>query len=260
MRILLVGDCHGNVEFMERVFAFAAFESCERLVQLGDFGFGYSYRRTDDGSLLCRFSESMASLVASTEIELDFIEGNHDNHVDLTSTPADADGRRTVAPGVRNLPRGHRFEIDGCSFLVCGGGVSVNKADLTTYVNWWPGEEVTDADVLRCAGDHVDVLLTHDAPREAPLTGFVGFGEDIDRASEASRQRVSMILEDAQPFWAIHGHHHQAYVQRPGPGSHTTIVGLGSDHGPFAHGVAVFDTTSRQLTMVDDLLSAEERP
>ena len=63
------------------------------------------------------------------------------------------------------LPRGHRWEMGGRSFVVLGGAPSVNRLRLTEGCTWWPTEVITEKHVAATiAGGHAEIMLTHDNP------------------------------------------------------------------------------------------------
>jgi len=251
MRILLVGDTHRNVTFLTEIFQTARREACEQIIQLGDFGFGWQWLSVGDGLEICRFSAVASILVEQTGIPLSFLDGNHENFDRLADHSLQADGTREVAPGVLHLPRGHRFELEGCSFLTLGGAVSLDKMARTEGTSWWSQESVTLDDVLACGRAPVDVLLTHDMPLESgfrPERPISGFGVSADLAWYRNRLRVTEVLEATSPTWVFHGHLHHRYERDLRPERATTIVGLASDRHPVDEACVVFDTEARRYS------------
>ena len=238
-----MGDTHGQAMATERAFRHAVRNGCERILQVGDFGFGWKTRQIKGGQTVDDFVYTVSKFVTRFDVELDWIDGNHENHIDLNDLPLDADGARTILPGVRHLPRGYRFELGGRRFLAAGGAVSVDKKSRVPYISWWPGEELSDADVMRCSGPPVDIMLTHDAPLESTVFDYhmEGFGHEATINSYANRKRISLILEKARPTWIFHGHMHHAYLQPPLPGVPFFIKGLGFDEDPIDEAACVFD-------------------
>ena len=249
MKILLLGDTHGQAMATERAFRYAKKNDCERIIQLGDFGFGWKSRQIKGGETVDDFVYTVSKFVSRYGIELDWIDGNHENIVDLNDLPLDEDGARTILPGVRHLPRGHRFEIGGRTFLAAGGAVSVDKTTRVPFISWWPGEELSDADVMRCDGPSVDVLLTHDAPLESTVFDYhmTAFGQQAALESYANRKRISLIIDQAKPKWLFHGHMHHAYLQPPSPKAPFFIKGLGFDEDPINQAACIFDLETLQV-------------
>ena len=214
-RILVAGDWHGNEDWalsvIRRVPSMLAHEPRRLILQLGDFGVwpdraGQHY--------LAR----VAALLAEVDAELWFIDGNHEDFPQLARlargdrTP---DGRVVVRPGLFHLPRGYRWTWHGLRWLGCGGAVSLDRAQRTEGVDWWPAEEISDAqEAAVIAGGHADVLVSHDCPAGVAHT----FGRpppewdpaDLAR-NDAHRRRLQRIVDAVQPSRIMHGHLHRAY-------------------------------------------------
>ncbi|WP_436787475.1 metallophosphoesterase family protein, partial [Yinghuangia sp. YIM S10712] len=194
MRLLLVGDTHGNAGHLRRVLDVAAAAGIDRLFQLGDFGY-WEHERSG-----VRFLDTVQRYADERGVTVFFLDGNHDKsgliHERYGDRP-DAEGFLTVRGRIRYAPRGHAWRWDGVRFLAFGGAASVDKdrrlaeearrrqkamrkeayrqaagrpfakVPDTAGTLWFPEEEPTDADaraVIAEAGA-VDVLLTHDKPR-----------------------------------------------------------------------------------------------
>jgi predicted phosphodiesterase len=255
MRVLFVGDSHRNSAFMAKAFEVAHVNHCEKIIQLGDFGFGWEWLKLTDSLAICKFSAAVSLLVEKTGIEVLFLDGNHENFDALLSIALQPDGRREVAPGVFHLPRGHRFEIDGCSFLVCGGAVSVDKLARQEGVSWWSQEAITDEDVVRCGDASVNVLLTHDAPWQTTKGDHIhrsGYGMSADIETYLNRLRIGRIVEATSPSLVVHGHLHRRYYQERSTRYPQEIVGLGADKGELRNALLIFETSSRTFSMVSD--------
>lgn len=214
-RILVAGDWHGNEDWalsvIRRVPSLLAHEPRRLILHLGDFGIwpdraGQHY--------LAR----VAAQLAEVDAELWFIDGNHEDFPQLARlargdrTP---DGRVVVRPGLFHLPRGYRWTWHGLRWLGCGGAVSLDRAQRTEGVDWWPDEEITDAqEAAVIAGGHADVLVSHDCPSGVAHT----FGRpppewdpaDLAR-NDAHRRRLQRIVDAVQPSRIMHGHLHRAY-------------------------------------------------
>jgi UDP-2,3-diacylglucosamine pyrophosphatase LpxH len=249
VRILLVGDTHRNATFLAKAFATASDAGCEAIYQLGDFGYGWQWLSLDEKLAICKFSAIASILVEKTGIRLAFLDGNHENFDRLYAHPQREDKTREVAPGVLHLPRGYRFEIDGCRFLALGGAVSLDKMARTAHVSWWPQEALRPADVAACGTDRVDVLLSHDVPLESGLREgrhLSGYGLAADMDWYRNRLRVTEAIEATEPAWVFHGHLHHRYERDLRPERPMTVVGLASDRHPVAVACVIFDTEERQ--------------
>ena len=246
MRVLLLGDTHRNIDFMTEAFQAARDQKCEQILQLGDFGFGWSWLKLDEQLSVCKFSAVVSILSEKTGVSCSFIDGNHENFDKLSDLPLDEQGRREVAPGVFHLPRGHRFELGGTTFLACGGSTSLDKAGRVEGTSWWAAEAVTVEDVARCGTDPVDVLLVHDMPIQCGIredrhqSGF-GLGADMDWYR--NRMRIGEVVENTRPSHGVHGHLHHRYHRRLSE-PECEVHGQASDAGPLSEAAIIFETAT----------------
>ena len=95
-----------------------------------------------------------------------FIDGNHEDFSLLAelASRAVAGARVAVRPNIFHLPRGHRWQWHGRTWLACGGGVSLDKAARAEGSDWWPQEEITAQEAAMIAGGPADVMVCHDCP------------------------------------------------------------------------------------------------
>ena len=248
----MLGDTHRNAEFMTEAFKAARDLECEQILQLGDFGFGWSWLSLDERLQVCKFSAIVSILSEKTGVACSFIDGNHENFDRLSELELDEHGRREVAPNVFHLPRGHRFELDGVSFLACGGATSLDRVGRTEGQSWWAAEAISHADVERCGTDPVDVLLCHDMPIQCGIRADrhqTGFGLQADMDWYANRVRVGEVLEATMPDLVFHGHLHHRYdrkLDRLG----TSVHGLGSDASSLAEAALIFDTRLKAIEVL----------
>lgn len=251
MKILIAGDTHGNEKHIERVFSHAQNEECELIIQVGDFGYGWSFDPAGND----RFSLRCAELVDQTGIEIWWLGGNHENYDDLYAKIGDDLPKGfEMFPGVVYLGRGYSFVLDDVKFLACGGAVSVDRRMRVPYVSWWPQEAINNVDIERCkVAGKVDVLLTHDFAWESDIVDRhldSYWGEVAQRDTEANRRRVSEILHNCDADRMFHGHLHHFYSEMLSY-SHggmtrdihrTHVSGLGKDMDPLWKSTMIFDT------------------
>jgi len=214
MRVLLVGDVHGNHGWWERfVLPAAERERADLICQLGDFG--YWPRRSD-------FTER----VAAGPLPVLFLDGNHEDHETLRHHREVVKARNFLNPAapvplggsLYYLPRGARLLWEGVRIAVLGGAHSIDRALRTAGVDWFPEESITRSDLdLLAAGGPADILLTHDAPHSAtpPLVEApVPHAWRSELAScAAHRTLVEEGLEAVRPSLLVHGHYHVAWSQ-----------------------------------------------
>lgn len=212
--LLLAGDWHGNAGHARWTIDEAVRRGVDRIFQLGDFGFW------EHQPMGVRFLDDVESYASSHGVTIYFLDGNHDKTSLLLATygERDADGFVIVRPHVRYAPRGHRWAWGAVTFIALGGAYSVDKAwrlareDVTGEPEsfWFPEEEMSDEDLTAFLADEspVDVLLSHDKPRET--TPFRNRKNSPD--CFPNQDRISRAAAALTPRLLAHGHLHFRYT------------------------------------------------
>ena len=239
-RILFAGDTHGNFGHMQFLLNVAAKEDADAVFVLGDFGI---WDHDDQGS----FTDAVSKYSVRAGKPVYFLPGNHENYDLLEQwekeNDRDEDGFVIVKPNVLYSPRGHRWSWGGVRFMSLGGAYSVDldarkKEDAATLegarrkvgvghrVNarqryllkfghylWWPQEEITEDDLVHALRPGaVDVLLTHDKPRDSDP----GWNrKDLFRC-HPNQDKIQKVVHAKRPQVLLHGHLHHPYEQMVG--------------------------------------------
>lgn len=242
-RIMVLGDSHGNTEFMVAAMQFARNNDADVVHVVGDFGIW------DHIPAGVRFLDDVNELAKSLALRVTFTDGNHENYDSLYALPVDDDGWRRVRDRIWHAPRGHMWRWGALNFLSMGGAHSIDgpggvwrqargpgAGSRGPGAGWWPEETITEDDVevaittmidwAHSPYPEVDVMLTHDCPVGIPLPGIRGYP-----AGEANRELLSKVYEVAQPQLLIHGHYHLTHMtqDRDRGWGETTVVGLSHD-------------------------------
>ena len=213
-RIVVAGDWHGNrywaLNVIRRLPQLLAGERNRVILHLGDFGIWPDA----DGR---RYLSAVSAALAEQAAELWFVDGNHEDfsQLEVLGCDIEPDGRVPVRAGIYHLPRGHRWAWHGRRWLACGGGVSLDRAGRREGSDWWPQEEITDAQERALASAGVaDVMVCHDCPA-AVTHSFPRPPADWNpadlRRNDAHRVRLQRITEAVRPRYLMHGHLHRAY-------------------------------------------------
>lgn len=236
MRVLLVGDTHGNQRWLQgTVFPTAAREDVDLIVQIGDFGWWPGNAGGD----------AFLEAARRSAVPVWWIDGNHEHHDQLAAL-VEASGQLgsdDLVSGVElggnltYLPRGARFTLDGVTVAVCGGAHSIDRQLRNPGRSWFEAERISDADVARCAaGGAADILISHDAPAGWTIPNIISDGDLPPRlaaelASCAShRAQLARIFDALTPALVVHGHYHSAYTTViDTPWGSVDVVGLGCD-------------------------------
>lgn len=247
MIIGLVGDLEGDRDWAVEVLrGLGERGDVEVACQLGDLRFGMGPQPEE-------YLAAIESVCAEVGIRLLCVNGNHESWARLDALwtePRRQDEDGTLLPievseHVTLLPRGHRWELGGRSFVALGGAPSVNRLRLTEGVDWWPSEVVTEEHVAATvAGGYADVMLTHDSARPpyctAPVADVMagnphGWPDSILAEAEVGIDRITRAVLGVRPRLLAHGHFHVAgetAVRLPGADHDTTIWSLGANQDP----------------------------
>lgn len=263
MIIGLVGDLEGEERAAVECLRSLGERGVQVAYQLGDLRFGMG--SDPDGYL-----GTVEAACAEYGIQLACIPGNHENWARLDALWADPRGQLadgTLAPlrlsgHVTMLPRGHRWEIGGRTFLALGGAPSINRHLLAEDVDWWPSEVLLDEHVdAAIRGGHAEVMLTHDGPaspycvppvedilrrnvRENPM----GWPASSLAYADEGMARLTRAVLGVRPRLLAHGHFHVAgedRVRLPGADHDTTIWSLAARQDPGNVRVLDLDTLTQ---------------
>lgn len=216
MKLLFLGDTHGNTSWVDNVIATAANHDIDWIVQLGDFGY-WEHKRSGVEYLFC-----VQAALEEHDQHMVFIDGNHENHPVLRRNYGPEAEKHRVHPDygfwrVRDrlwhAPRAHRWKFDAVQFMSMGGAYSIDKNTRKVGTSWWWEELTTDEEIDQgIAGGLVDVLLTHDCP--AGVQGAIweqgGLDRQKDRWPESlqNRERLKRLVTQVRPYALVHGHYH----------------------------------------------------
>src|SRR6184192_146938 len=117
-KFLLAGDWHGSFQQAEKVIRHAKELELDTIFQVGDFGIWNNDKP---------FLNQMQHLLGQWDIQLLFIDGNHENFEMLYQKKILDDGTRYVRDNITYVPRGYRWDWKGLSFLALGGAASIDR-------------------------------------------------------------------------------------------------------------------------------------
>ena len=256
MKVMFLGDVHGNKRWLKAKFYEAAKRGCEAIVQLGDLGYGFPLSQENE----LHMADWLNKKANKAGVDFYFIDGNHDNHPEIRadSVPFGSIASIRGYDRVFYIPRGAKFTRWGTTFLGLGGAYSIDKQRRLVYEAkqnkkvWWPTEMITLDEKERAienAKGGVDIMLTHDAPWHVIDTLFhTTRGVKDDPESAMNQQIIKDVMLEAMPKLLIHGHWHYRYNQLfpvPFTDEYIKVVGLGRD-GDRESGAVI-------LTLPDDI-------
>lgn len=244
IKVLILGDSHGDAEYMLRAMRVARRKGCDRIFQIGDFGY---YDHLQEG---IDFMRRVEAGLNDHGLILYWTHGNHDGMVPLWSRFGLVIDGSDFSPhgGVNYVegcsrgefvkirervfyaPIGHRWEWGSTTFMAVGGAYSINRAHMIPGIEWWEEEVLTEDQVdYITEGDPVDVMLTHDCPVNFDLPAIAYKKEYLEAAP--NRERLAEIVDYFRPQLLIHGHYHSRYGNwhQTRSGHRYRIEGLGSN-------------------------------
>lgn len=263
MKILLVGDVHGNHAWLDSVYVYASEKEANIIVQLGDLGWGWPQKNQKYPPKLV-LERHINACVAKTKIPFWFLAGNHDNWNRL---PPDCESFEPVLLhplddrasalgfelgedhdlGITYIPRGAVWQWGSCKFGALGGALSIDKAYRLQYYpyTYWERELPPPCAVenLLEAGP-LDVLLCHDAPLGPDI--FSHHRDDYYKFPESYKVRSQLrdIVDVCQPKYVFHGHHHVRYGEylcTYEDGSECIVEGLDCDGSDIPYGTKLLE-------------------
>ncbi len=191
--IFLTGDIHGELERFYRLESADGRRPGEGdyVIVCGDFGLVFQ----TEGTMGYIEERRRVAEIEKMPFTVLFVDGNHENFYRLNRYPKEHWQGGTVhrvSSNILHLMRGEIYHIEGKTFFAMGGAYSRDKQMRLEGLSWWEEELPSEKEYknaernLRDAGMKVDVVLSHQAPREiirrmgrypdrhdAELTGFL---------------------------------------------------------------------------------------
>lgn len=221
--VLVVGDTHGNYNFMRSAIDVAIENDIDLIIQVGDFGF-WPHERDELNrpfpDPVHGFAANINNYAKSNQFPVWVIRGNHDWRQEADTFTGDLD----LIPGLHFIRDGSRIKINRHTALFTGGAVSVDYHSRTEGYSWWADEVTSEQDVhASIEGGPVDVWFTHDSVACPPTKRPLSFGATIDPWLAVQRNHMEQIFHTVQPKLHVHGHWHCRYSAET---SYGHVVGL----------------------------------
>lgn len=269
MKIMVVGDTHGNLRSILPKIERAGDMGIQKILQVGDFGL---WSHVFDGQV---FLDEIQEAATRAKLTVHAIGGNHENwdHWEwFVNNMPTSHGWSMVRSRIGLAPRVHSWKWNNKQFVSAGGAVSVDKEwrlqkEAGVGIGWdgrqvkasgprtlyWPNEEFTDADVqkIRMLGKKADYLITHDCSNNTPWQARLKNDPD----SERHRRRIDEVIRLTNPGLHFHGHMHTKYdwINFAGETNGTPIYvqtyGLECDSDYYSWGI--LDTETDKFTWRD---------
>jgi len=220
----VAGDWHGQIDWIRIALNIFFKSGISTVIQLGDFGLMGD---------IPRFIHRVNKYLVQLDMTLLVVPGNHENYSFINKDDnfhIDENGIRwfIVNGGTRSrvglLPRGFKWEQNGKILMALGGASSIDFTSRVKGKTWWEEENITESEadsiIADLHGGGVDVMFTHDAPRDvfALAEHAVSTASDWELSelayAETSRARLDRVFRCAQPKLLMHGHWHLPVDER----------------------------------------------
>lgn len=160
-------------------------QHCENSIQVGDYGAGFVE--------LPKLSKNHR-----------FIRGNHDNPEICRNHP------NCIKDGT----------IEG-KIMYIGGGLSIDQAYRTPFVDWWPDEELSYEELQNLIDLYKDVkpeiMITHECPTQIAQQLFVWMQPGRPNVfNSRTANALAEMWTNHQPLLWCFGHHHSSRRERIG--------------------------------------------
>lgn len=164
-KIHITGDIHGEIE---KLTSYHKTKPNDIVIIAGDFGVIWNNETDSKLNILQKNAEEKKILYL-------FIDGNHENFNKLNSYPEITlfgDKAGQIRANIYHLKRGRIYTINEHKFFCFGGATSIDKAQRTPYLSWWPEEECNSQERrqaiknLKKIDFKPEYILTHTAPRQ----------------------------------------------------------------------------------------------
>jgi len=188
MKILIIGDVHGNWSALRVAIKLARSKGCDRILQVGDFGF---------------WGESINKL--NIDFPVYFIDGNHEQFPLLVKKRNGATGIAEVRRNIYHIPRGFSEKWGKSQFLFIGGAFSIDRSFRTLGRTFFLEEEINDEEIALALShtETMDVVITHDAPFKFYTVEPFNFINSIQ-----NREKLDKLIEKYWPKNWFFGHYH----------------------------------------------------
>lgn len=207
-RIVIAGDWHGNKYWAKKSVQIAHRMGADFILHVGDLGYNFE-NASKDGYI---FNKPLQKELDKYDINLVWIDGNHDNHNWLRSLPKREDGFVQTGSGGRVFwaPRGLRWTWGEVKFGALGGAYSINfkylKEGYSIFANL---EDVKEEDLTILGKDKLDVLLTHEIAEGTPVKKLFNMSDEREIITAETRNKILRAVNNTRPEHVFSGHWHQ---------------------------------------------------
>jgi predicted phosphodiesterase len=147
--MIVLGDIHGDFKTITFFARKNKFKEPQNLIQVGDFGAGFSKFFLDE-------MEFLNNELRDSNITLYVIRGNHDDPKFFTG--------EYEWSNIKLLKDYTTLVIEDKKVLFVGGAISIDRLHRIENVSWWADEIFNFDEKKLVEFDGIDIVVTHNAP------------------------------------------------------------------------------------------------
>lgn len=203
MRIVYVGDIHGNFNALHRLIKIS---NGDVVITVGDFGFWRAkLMGFNDHQYIHQYFDRFP-------VPVYFCDGNHEDHDQLTQLVA-AHGNAgpiDVGNNVFYMPRGSTLNLGGLNHMFIGGAYSIDRHARLEHVTWFEQEQLSSRDLVNIdLNQHIDVIISHTCPLRTLKTVCDSVNIDIGNVTVKSTEKLlDQVFDIYTPRRWVFGHWH----------------------------------------------------
>ena len=218
MKVAILGDIHGDLEYLDYALGAARLIGVELVIQVGDLGLGFD----------ADFQDQIIEATKHNDMPLWAIRGNHDS--------PEMFSQHIVLMNFNIIPDGFITTIGNTRVAFVGGAVSIDRTARVPHVSWWPEERVNPSvinQIVMNSSDTADVLISHEAPGVPPNLGNppVRITDVVQDDCNEDRALIRRAAEELNVHTIYHGHYHKRTTSEQVIGDKKILVeGLASNY------------------------------
>lgn len=155
--IFYLGDIHGEFTIVERLITRVLPDGNITIIQVGDFGAGFS--RALDQAIY-----NFASFLEEKNIKMYAIRGNHDNPVYFTEENSEKFG-----PSLTLVPDYTVLELESARILCLGGAISIDRKFRNPGSSYWYDEIYDFQPQILDKIEGITTVVSHTGPSCGPV-------------------------------------------------------------------------------------------
>jgi len=224
--VLLLGDLHGT---WRKINSLIAKHKPILALQAGDFGWWPRFHKTTHISTGVYRTNPLTGIKIESKFnqyglrpgntKVYWCAGNHEDWEDLNLKADSYDPKIIeVFKNVFYMPRCSTLELpDGRRVLFMGGALSIDKEYRKYRYDWYPEEEITQADIYNLPDVEIDIVVSHTCPSWFKTELFEKSDDWhqtdsfwLEKFRDPSCLALDVVWERYRPDLWFFGHYHVA--------------------------------------------------